>query len=218
MATARAAALVGWDDLANFHAALRAQELNADLRIVVGADNRRLGDHITGLLRDCTVLSSSQLAGPALVEAALGDHAPSHVRLAGQTLHVAKRAEVAADHVLCGVNVPDDLNSAAQLIAPEELNGDADLVFAVADGTPRDPAVREHHPLRAVRSRPSGSSGSSAGRGATRGALRTVVGQLASNTFALIFTVLLAVAIAGFVLLAAAGSWPEATAPTRSGT
>jgi Trk K+ transport system NAD-binding subunit len=63
VATARAAAMVGWDDLANFHAALRAQELNPDLRIVVGADNRRLGDHITGLLRDCTVLSSSQLAG-----------------------------------------------------------------------------------------------------------------------------------------------------------
>ena len=109
VATARAAALVGWDDLANFHAALRAQELNADLRIVVGADNRRLGEHITGLLRDCTVLSSSQLAGPALVEAALGDLAPSHVRLAGQTLHVAKRADVAADRVLCGLDVPDAL-------------------------------------------------------------------------------------------------------------
>ncbi len=89
VATARAAAMVGWDDLANFHAALRAQELNPDLRIVVGADNRRLGDHITGLLRDCTVLSSSQLAGPALVAAALGEIAPSHVRVTGQTLYVA---------------------------------------------------------------------------------------------------------------------------------
>src|SRR5580704_9139648 len=151
VATARAAAMVGWDDLANFHAALRAQELNADLRIVVGADNRRLGEHITALLRDCSVLSSSQLAGPALVEAALGDHAPRHVRLSGQTLHVAKRAEVAADHVLCGLNVPDDLDTPAQIVAPDELNGDADLVLAVADGTPRDPAARERHPVRAVR-------------------------------------------------------------------
>ena len=87
--------MVGWDDLANFHAALRAQELNPDLRIVVGADNRRLGDHITGLLRDCTVLSSSQLAGPALVAAALGEIAPSHVRVTGQTLYVAGRGDVA---------------------------------------------------------------------------------------------------------------------------
>src|ERR1700728_4178264 len=151
VATARAAAMVGWEHLSNFHAALRAQELNPDLRIVVGANNRRLGDHITGLLRDCTVLSNSQLAGPALGAAALGDHAPVHVRLSGQTLHVAKRADVAPDHVLCGLNVPDDLDTAAQLIAPNELNGDADLVLAVADGTPRDPAARQRHPVRAVR-------------------------------------------------------------------
>ena len=206
VATARAAALVGWDDLANFHAALRAQELNADLRIVVGADNRRLGDHITGLLRDCTVLSSSQLAGPALVEAALGDHAPSHVRLAGQTLHVAKRADVAADHVLCGLDVPDDLETAAQLIAPEELNGDADLVFAVADGTARDAAARERHPVRAVRSASQllGRQLGWAWRHPRR-AVRTIVARLTGNKFELIFAVLLTVAIAGFILLAATG-------------
>jgi Trk K+ transport system NAD-binding subunit len=205
VATARAAALVGWDDLANFHAALRAQELNADLRIVGGADNRRLGDHITGLLRDCTVMSSSQLAGPALVEAALGDHAPSHVRLSGQTLHVAKRVDVAADHVLCGLNVPDDLDTAAQLIAPDELNGDADLVLAVADGT-RAAAVRERHPVRAARSLSRRLSRQLAwARRHPRRAARNVVGRLASNRFELIFGVLLAVAIAGFSLLVAAG-------------
>jgi Trk K+ transport system NAD-binding subunit len=206
VATARAAALVGWDDLANFHAALRAQELNADLRIVVGADNRRLGDHITGLLNDCTVLSSSQLAGPALVEAALGDHAPVHVRLSGQTLHVAKRADVAADHVLCGLNVPDDLDTAAQLIAPGELGGSTDLVLAVADGTQRDPAPRERHPVRAL-----GAASRSLVRqlGWVRRhpqrAARNFLGRLSRNKFELIFAVLLAVAISGFALLAAAG-------------
>ena len=206
VATARAAALVGWDDLANFHAALRAQELNADLRIVVGADNRRLGDHITALLRDCTVLSSSQLAGPALVEAALGDRAPSHVRLAGQTLHVAKRAEVAPDHVLCGLDIPDDLEAAAQLIAPDQLNGDADLVFAVADGTARDAAARERHPMLAVRSA-SQRFGRQLGWAwrHPRRAARSVVARLVGNKFELIFAVLLTVAIAGFILLAATG-------------
>jgi Trk K+ transport system NAD-binding subunit len=205
VATARAAALVGWDDLANFHAALRAQELNADLRIVVGAENRRLGEHITALLRDCSVLSSSQLAGPALVEAALGDHAPRHVRLSGQTLHVAKRADVAPDHVLCGLNVPDDLDTAAQLIAPGELNGDADLVLAVADGTPRDAAARQRHPVRAVRraSRWLGRELAWARRHPRRAA-RTFAGRLTSNKFQLIFAVLLAAAITGFILLSAA--------------
>src|ERR1700729_1322414 len=151
VATARAAALVGWDDLANFHAALRAQELNADLRIVVGADNRRLGDHITGLLRDCTVLSSSQLAGPALVAAALGEIAPSHVRVTGQTLYVAGRGDVPGDHVLCGLAVTDDPGVAAQLVAPDDVHDDDALVLAVADGTPRDVAARERHPVLATR-------------------------------------------------------------------
>jgi Trk K+ transport system NAD-binding subunit len=206
VATARAAALVGWDDLANFHAALRAQELNADLRIVVGADNRRLGDHITRLLRDCTVMSSSQLAGPALVEAALGDRAPSHVRLSGQTLHVARRADVAADHVLCGLNIPDDLDTAAQLIAPDEVNGDADRVLAVADGTARDAAARERHPVRAVRGAGQRLIRQLAlAREHPRRAAGTAVGRLTSNKFALIFAILLAVAIAGFILLSVAG-------------
>jgi len=211
VATARAAALVGWDDLANFHAALRAQELNAELRIVVGADNRRLGDHITGLLRDCTVLSSSQLAGPALVEAALGDRAPSHVRVSGQTLHVAKRGDVAPDHVLCGIDVPDDLTTAAQLIAPDALNGSADLVLAVADGTPRDVVARERHPVQAARNAVWRLTRNSIrqlrwARRHPRRAARNSVRRLTRNKFGLIFAVLLAVAIAGFILLARAGN------------
>ena len=187
VATARAAAMVGWDDLANFHAALRAQELNPDLRIVVGADNRRLGDHITGLLRDCTVLSSSQLAGPALVAAALGEIAPSHVRVTGQTLYVAGRGDVPGDHVLCGLAVTDDPGVAAQLVAPDDVHDDADLVLAVADGTPRNPLARQRHP----------------GRGAFR-----MTRRLLWNKFGAIFAVLAATALAGFILLAVAGRAP----------
>src|ERR1700733_6109820 len=151
VATARAAALVGWDDLANFHAALRAQELNADLRIVVGADNRRLGEHITALLRDCSVLSSSQLAGPALVAAALGEIAPSHVRVTGQTLYVAGRGSVPVGHVLCGLAVTDDPGVAAQLVAPDGVFDDAGRVLAGTDAPPRDVAPRERHPVLATR-------------------------------------------------------------------
>ena len=145
VAAARALALVGPDDLANFHAALRAQELNPDLRLVVAAYNRRLGDHITGFFRDCTVLSRSQLAAPALVAAALGEIAPSHVRLSGRTLYVARRGDMLAGQVLCGLAVPDDPGGTTQLVAPEDLDGHAELVLAVADGTPRDPLAR-HHP------------------------------------------------------------------------
>src|ERR1700744_3650340 len=120
--TARAMALVGPEDLDNFHAALRAQELNPGLRLVVAAKNRRLGDPISGFLPDCTVLSRSQLAAPALVAAALGEIAPSHVRLSGRTLYVARREDAPAGQVLCGLVVPDDPGDAARLISPAEMD------------------------------------------------------------------------------------------------
>jgi Trk K+ transport system NAD-binding subunit len=187
VASARAMALVGPDDLANFHAALRAQELSPDLRLVVAAYNRRLGDHITGFFRDCTVLSRSQLAAPALVAAALGEIAPSHVRLSGRTLYVARRDDPLAGQVLCGLAVPDDPDGTTRLVAPEDLDGQADLVLAVADGTPRDPLTRQRHPLR--------------------GALR-MTRRLLWNKFGTVFAVLAAAALSGFILLAVAGHAP----------
>jgi Trk K+ transport system NAD-binding subunit len=187
VATARAMALVGPDDLANFHGALRAQELSPDLRLVVAAYNRRLGDHLAGFFRDCTVLSRSQLAAPALVAAAIGDVAPSLVRVSGRTLYVARREETPPGQVLCGLAVPDDPAESTRLIAPEDLDGHADLVLAVANGTPRDPLARQHHPLR--------------------GALR-VSRRLLRNKLGVTFCVVLALALAGFILLAVAGHAP----------
>ena len=186
IATARALALVGTDDLGNFHAALRAQELNPGLRLVVAAYNRRLGDHLTGFFRDCTVLSRSQLAAPALVAAALGEIAPSLVRLSGRTLFVAKRGDRQAGRVLCGLAVPDDPAGPVQLLAPDDLDGSG-LVLAVADGTPRDPLARQRYPVR--------------------NALRMAM-RLLWNKFGLTFGVLVALALAGFSLLAAAGHAP----------
>jgi Trk K+ transport system NAD-binding subunit len=181
VASARALALVGQDDIANFHAGLRAQDLNPDLRLVMAAFNRRLGEHLRGFFTDCTVLSSSQMAAPSFVAAALGEPAPSHVRVSGRTLYVARRADVPAGHAVCGLEVPDDPAGTTQLIAPEALRGTADsLVLAVADGTPRDPLVLQRHPLRAA-------------AGMVRG--------LVWNKYGLAFAVLLVAAVTGFVLL-----------------
>ena len=187
VSVARAMALVGPDDLANFHGALRAQELNPELRLVVAAYNRRLGDHLAGFFRDCTVLSRSQLAAPALVAAAIGEVAPSHVRLSGRTLYLARRGDAPPGQVLCGVAVPDEQEDLTTLIAPEDLDGHAGLVLAVADGTPRDPLARQLHPLR--------------------GALR-IGRRLLWNKFGATFCVVLALALAGFILLAVAGHVP----------
>jgi hypothetical protein len=92
--SARGLAILHQDDLGNFHAALRAQELNPDLRLVVAIFNTGLGERIRMFFADCAVLSDSAMAAPSFVAAALGEPAPSHIRLAGRTLYVARRADV----------------------------------------------------------------------------------------------------------------------------
>ena len=68
--SARALALLRQDDLGNFHAALRAQELNADLRLVVAIFNTSLGERIQTFFTDCAVLSDSSMAAPSFAAAA----------------------------------------------------------------------------------------------------------------------------------------------------
>jgi len=85
--------------------------------------------------------------------------------------------------VLCGLAVPDDLQETAQLIPPQDLDEPGDLVLAVADGTPRDPLARRRHPIRAT---------------------IALASRLAWNKFGLVFAILIAVAVAGFILLSIA--------------
>jgi Trk K+ transport system NAD-binding subunit len=145
---ARAIALLHQDDLGNFHAALRAQELNADLRLVVAVFNTSLGERIRTFFTDCAVLSESSTAAPSFVAAALGEPTPSHVRLAGRTLYVARREDTDAEHVICGVASGNDRGS-PRLAAPQDAS--SGLVLAVADGTPRNPLARaRRNPLRTL--------------------------------------------------------------------
>ncbi len=152
--TARALALLRQDDLGNFHAALRAQELNADLRLVVSIFNTSLGERIRTFFSDCAVMSESSMAAPSFAAAALGEPTPSHVRLAGRTLYVARREDTAAAHVICGVATGAVTGAEAgegspRLTAPQD--GSSGLVLAVADGTPRNPLARQRrNPLRAA--------------------------------------------------------------------
>jgi Trk K+ transport system NAD-binding subunit len=185
VASARALALVWQNDIGNFHAALRAQELNPDLRLVLAVFNRRLGEHIRGFFPDCTVLSGTAMAAPAFVAAALGQPAPGHVRVSGRTLYVARVADVSRGHVVCGLGVPESPAGMPQLLPPEAVASDPNgLVLAVADGTPRDPLARQRHPLR-----------SAAG----------MARRLTWNRYGLVFSVLLAVLLTGFGLLLFAG-------------
>ena len=178
VASARALAIVWQDDVGNFHAGLRAQELNPALRLVLAIFNRRLGEHIRQLFPDCTVLSGTAMSAPSFVAAALGETAPSHVRVQRRTLYVTRPGDVGPSHVICGLATPADDMAEPRLLPPGTTG--ADLVLAVADGTPRNPLTRSRDPVRAV-----------------TGLLR----RLVWHKFGVVFTVLLAVVVVGYVLL-----------------
>jgi Trk K+ transport system NAD-binding subunit len=153
LADARGLAILHQDDLGNFHAALRAQELSPQIRMVIAIFNAGLGERIRTFFADCAVLSQSQMAAPSLVAAALGKPAPSHVRIASRTMYVASREDVGADHIICGLASGPDAGAPHLLPPDDQASG---LVLAVADGTPRDPLSRQRQrrltaPLRHAR-------------------------------------------------------------------
>ena len=181
--SARALAVVWQDDVGNFHAGLRAQELNPGLRLVLAIFNRRLGEHIRLFFPDCTVLSGTAMSAPSFVAAALGEPAPSHVRVQRRTLYVARHDDVAPSQVICGLATLTDDPESPRLLPPG--TAEADLVLAVADGTQRNPLTRRRDPVRAA---------------------VTVAHRLVWHKFGLVFTALLGGIVVGFGLLLAAAA------------
>lgn len=147
LAGARGLALLHQDDVGNIHAALCAQAVEPDLRLVMRMFNGRLGSRVQRLFPDCAVLSDASMAAPAFVAAALGEVAPTHFRLRGRTLLVARRADVDPAHIVCGLADTRDPNLARVLPADESQ---ADLVLADVVGLP---AGTEEENRRIVRAR-----------------------------------------------------------------
>ncbi|MBA2720484.1 MAG: potassium channel protein [Chloroflexi bacterium] len=81
--SAVAIVLTGDDDLANVHAALAAQDLNPAIRIVLRMFDPELGNHIEALFPNAVALSSSALAAPGFVSAALDGDGGATFMLAG---------------------------------------------------------------------------------------------------------------------------------------
>ncbi len=95
--SARAAVVLGFDDVITTRAALMLEELNADLRLVLELSNPTFADRLSGLLGECTVLSSSRLAAPAFVTAALSGSELRTFELAGRTITAGSRDLVGGD-------------------------------------------------------------------------------------------------------------------------
>ncbi len=114
---ARAIIIAGTDDVGNIHAALSTHELNPDLRVVVRIFNPDLGSQISSLLRDCSVLSSSAIAAPAFVEAALQERFEQRVEVGDRVL-VLRRGPVNDPEVILAVAATSP--SGAVALFPEE--------------------------------------------------------------------------------------------------
>jgi Trk K+ transport system NAD-binding subunit len=155
LAGATALALVMPDDVVNLHAALCAQAVEPDLRLVIRMFNTGLGYGVRRLFADCAVLSDAAMAAPAFVAASLGEVAPTHVRLAGRTLYVARRADVRAEEVVCVLTAADGVGRVEVLPPdpPPELRRPVDLVLAEATGRPAGQAVAAQRLVRARRRR-----------------------------------------------------------------
>lgn len=184
--SARALALLRQDDLGNFHAALRAVELNPGIRLVVAIFNTRLGERVRSFFVDCAVLSDSAMSAPAFAAAALGEPAPSHIRLSGRTMYVARSSDVDPADVICG------LAETGRATGPRLLPADtasADLVLAVATGRSKDPLSKRRNPVRNA---------------------LNVARRLVWHRWGAAFAALLAVMAAGFILLGTEYTLPQA--------
>ncbi|ASW56976.1 NAD-binding protein [Plantactinospora sp. KBS50] len=133
LAGATGLALLHQDDVGNIHAALCAQAVEPRLRIVLRMFNTGLANGVRRLLPDTTVLSDAAMAAPAFVAAALGEVDPTHFRHGGRTLHVARRADVPAEAVVCGLADTSDPGRLRVLPADADR---ADVVLAEANGQP----------------------------------------------------------------------------------
>ncbi len=124
---ARAVGLLGADDLQNLSAALLVAEEAPDTQLVVRMFSAELAGGISRVLGErATVMSETEVAAPAFLQAALSGNTGQRVTIAGQVLEVA---EVDADDprlvvALCNAVDPDRRAAAARGARPHRVRAD----------------------------------------------------------------------------------------------
>jgi len=134
IATASAIVVTGDDDLANLNTALAATELRPSLRVVIRLFDQEVGAHIPELFSDATALSSSALAAPGFVSAALDGESGDRFPIAGQMLSTRRSSDpVGADRSIPLARLGADRT--AELLPDLDVTGDlivADITDASA--------------------------------------------------------------------------------------
>jgi Trk K+ transport system NAD-binding subunit len=132
---AEALALVEQDDAGNVDAALLAQEINPELRIVIRMSKQSLGERMSSLLHNCVALSASAIAAPAFVAAALGVAATPPIQLGDRTVVGILRERTRQDDVLAGLAIMGPRGTVPELLPPE-ADYRADFVLARSKPAP----------------------------------------------------------------------------------
>ena len=150
VASASAIVLTGDDDLGNLDAALAATELNPTIRVVIRVFDQELGAHIPQLFHDAVALSSSALAAPGFVSAAIDGETGASFALAGRVLSSRQSGDTARG----GNSIPIAGLHADRTVEllPDSAATDPDLILVdVAEPTddgpdpaPPRPAARAH--------------------------------------------------------------------------
>lgn len=132
---AKAAVVLGDDDVFGVRMALMLEELAPGLRIVLEMSNPKLGGTLTELIGDCTLLSSAELAAPAFVSAALATADTQTFEIGGRMVAVGPRERVGGR--LLAV-VGDSRRTGIEAVLPEQ---DGDIVLGTElVGSPRSTA------------------------------------------------------------------------------
>ena len=122
----------------NVDAALLAQEINPDLRIVIRMFNYSLGERISALLNNCVVLSAAAIAAPAFVAAALDDAATAPIAVADRTVVGIRRERTRPADVICRARRHGSARYRARGAA-RRADERADLVLAEVEADRRRP-------------------------------------------------------------------------------
>ncbi|TQS44291.1 NAD-binding protein [Cryptosporangium phraense] len=128
------------EDAANLHAALSGRELNGSVRLVIRMYDEKLAARVEALFRpNCSVLSSSLIAAPSFVDAALGD-GQQLIEIGGRTLN-AGPPDTVAGAPLVVLARPDRSEPEGTELLPDRDVPDAELVLGA-------PALRIVPPAR----------------------------------------------------------------------
>lgn len=129
---AKAAVIVGDDDVFAIRVALAIEELNPTVRLVIELNNPALGSRLGPLFGEHVVLSSAELAAPAFVAAALASTATRTFEIGGRLVAAGPRAEVGGVELAVlgdssGYGIDAVLPSTGDVVLGTELVGDRDI-------------------------------------------------------------------------------------------